>query len=207
MLIVISAPSGTGKSTLCNELRKLLPEIKISVSYTTRPPRQGEKNGRDYFFVTQDEFEKRLNKNEFLEWATVHGYNYATPREFVKKNLSQGKDMVLEIDVQGAMKVSKIYEDVLLIFVAPPSFITLKKRLWARQKDSPEQIKKRLEQARKEIGCIEKYDYLVINDKLEKAIKDLVTIISAEKLKVSRIKETEIIKKIRFQLWGKRRRI
>lgn len=196
MLIVISAPSGTGKSTLCNELRKLLPGIKIAISYTTRPPRQGEKNGRDYFFVTQDEFEKRLNKNEFLEWATVHGYNYATPREFVEKNLSQGKDVVLEIDVQGAMKVSKIYEDVLLIFVAPPSFITLKKRLWARQKDSPKQIKKRLEQARKEIGCIEKYDYLVINDKLEKAIKDLVTIISAEKLKVSRLKKEEKEKKL-----------
>jgi len=196
MLIVISAPSGTGKSTLCNKLRKLLPGIKIAVSYTTRPPRRGEKNSKDYFFVTQDEFVKKLNKNEFLEWATVYGYNYATPREFVEENLAQGKDVVLEIDVQGAMKIREIYPDGLLIFVAPPSFIILKKRLRARQKDSPEQIKKRLEQARKEISCIKKYDYLVINDKLEKAIKDLVTIISAEKLKISRLKKEKKEKKL-----------
>lgn len=150
-------------------------------------PRPGEKEGRDYFFVSEEEFARKKQEKRFLEWAQVHGYYYGTPREFVQKNLLMGKDVLLEIDVQGAMKIKKIYPDALLIFVLPPSFKVLKERLLVRKKDSPGQIEKRLEQAKKELKQVEKYEYAIINDKLEKAAKELRTIVLAERLKISRL--------------------
>ncbi len=196
MLIVVSAPSGAGKSTLCNKLLKLHPEIRLSVSYTTRPPRPGEKNGRDYFFISEKEFKKKVEKDEFLEWAIVHGFRYGTGKKFVQENLAKNEDVLLEIDVQGAMKIRSIYPEAVLVFVFPPNFSILKKRLLARKKDNPEEMKKRLNQARKELEYIRKYDYLVINDKIEKAVRRLEIIINAERFKISRL-DQNILNKIK----------
>lgn len=204
MLIVVSAPSGAGKSTLCNKLLKLYPEIKLSVSYTTRPPRLGEKEGRDYFFISEEEFRKKIEKDEFLEWAIVHGYRYGTGKRFVQENLGKNKDVLLEIDVQGAMKIRSIYLEAVLVFVFPPNFAILKKRLLARKKDNPKEMKKRLNQARKELGYIKKYDYLVINDKIEKAVERLETIINAEKFKISRWDRTGLNRNIKLKNLNRR---
>jgi len=191
MLIVVSAPSGAGKSTLCKELVRLHPEIKLSISYTTRQPRAGEKDGKDYFFVSEEEFKKKIKNDEFLEWATVHGCSYGTEKKFVLENLSKNKDVLLEIDVQGAMKIRSLYPDVVLIFVLPPDFstlfTTLKKRLLQRGREDSLEIRRRLKQAKKELNQMKKYDYLVINDQIKKAVKRLEAIILAERFKISRL--------------------
>ncbi len=185
MVIVVSAPSGAGKSTLCKELLKIHPEIKLSISYATRPPRTGEKNGKDYFFISEEKFQRKIKNGEFLEYATVHGYRYGTPKKFVEDNLNKNKDVLLEIDVQGAMKIRSLYPKAILIFVLPVSktkpinvkLAALRKRLLKNRREDPDEVKRRLAQAKKELKLIKKYDYFVVNDYFKKAVKRLEKIL------------------------------
>ncbi len=199
MLIIVSAPSGAGKSTLCKELVKRHPEIKLSVSYTTRPARTGEKNGRDYFFINEKEFRKKIEKDEFLEWAIVHGARYGTEKKFVQENLAKNRNTLLEIDVQGAMKIRSIYPEAVLIFVLPPNSTTLKERLLLRNRDNLGEIEKRLKQVKRELTYFRKYDYWVINDKIGEAVERLKTIINAERFKISRWNKTGLNRNIKLK--------
>ncbi len=189
LLIIISAPSGTGKSTLCRKLINDLPNACYSVSVTTRNPRRGEVQGKDYFFVSRNEFKQKIKRGELAEWALVHGHYYGTPKNFLEKNLVKGKDIILDIDVRGAMKLKKKYPEAVFIFLAPPSFSELERRIRGRSKDSEAAIRKRLTNARREIGRIESYDYLVINDRLVDAFRRVKSIVLAEKNRVNRSKE------------------
>lgn len=189
LLIIISAPSGTGKSTLCRKLINNLPNAYYSVSVTTRNPRRGEVQGKDYFFVSRNEFKQKIKRGELAEWALVYGHYYGTPKNFLEKNLVEGKDIILDIDVRGAMKLKKRYPEAVFIFLASPSFSELKRRIKGRSKDSEAAIRKRLTNARWEIGQIESYDYLVINDRLVDAFRRVKSIVLAEKNRVNRSKE------------------
>ncbi|MFQ5866397.1 MAG: guanylate kinase [bacterium] len=189
LLIIISAPSGTGKSTLCRKLINDLPNACYSVSVTTRNPRRGEAEGKDYFFVSRNEFKKKIKMAELAEWAFVHGHYYGTPKDFVERNLAKGKDIILDIDVRGAMKLKKKYPEAVFIFLAPPSFSELAGRLKGRRRNNAATIKKRLTNARWEIRRLRSYDYLVINDRLVDAFRQLKCIVVAEKNRVRRSKE------------------
>jgi len=189
LLIIISAPSGTGKSTLCKKLISDFPNVCYSVSLTTRVPRRGEVQGKDYFFVSKNEFKQKIKRGELAEWALVHGHYYGTPKNFLKKNLVKGKDVILDIDVRGAMKLKKRYPQGVFIFLAPPSFSELERRIKGRRSNSEATIKKRLTNARWEMGRIGSYDYLVINDRLVDAFTQVKSIILAEKSKVKRSKK------------------
>ncbi len=189
LLIIISAPSGTGKSTLCRKLIGHLPEACYSVSATTRKPRRGEVEGKDYFFVSESEFKDKIKRGELAEWALVYGHYYGTPKDFLERNLAKGKNVILDIDVRGAMKLKKEYPQAVFIFLAPPSFSELERRLKGRGRDNEATIRKRLTNARWEIGRIGSYDYLVINDRLVDALKQLKNIVMAEKNRVKRSEE------------------
>jgi len=189
LLIIISAPSGTGKSTLCKKLMRHFPDACYSVSVTTRNPRRGEVEGRDYFFVSENEFKQKIRRGELAEWAWVHGHYYGTPRDFLERNLAKGRDVILDIDVRGAMKLKKEYPEAVFIFLAPPSFSELERRLKRRRRNNEATIRKRLTNARWEIGQIGNYDYLVINDRLVDALKQLKSIVMGEKNRVKRSKE------------------
>lgn len=189
LLIIISAPSGTGKSTLCRKLISDFPNVCYSVSLTTRVPRRGEVQGKDYFFVSKNEFKQKIKRGELAEWALVHGHYYGTPKNFLKKNLVKRKDVILDIDVRGAMKLKKRYPQGVFIFLAPPSFSELERRIKGRRSNSEATIKKRLTNARWEMGRIGSYDYLVINDRLVDAFTQVKSIILAEKSKVKRSKK------------------
>jgi guanylate kinase len=187
LIIVISAPSGAGKTTICREFQKSHPRIHFSISATTRPPRPGEKEGIDYFFLKQEEFQKKVSQNELLEWAEVHGNRYGTLRSFVEKRLAEEKDLFLEIDVQGGLQVKKKYpERTVLIFLKPSSERELKVRLEKRRTETEKTIKNRLSRAQKEMKSAEEYDYLIINDQLSEALKELNSIIVAEKCKIKK---------------------
>ena len=184
MLIVISGPSGAGKGTIIKEVLKRKPDIVYSVSYTTRPKREGEENGKDYFFISKERFEEMIKNGEFLEWAKVYDYYYGTSKEFVLKKLREGKDVILEIEIQGARKVREIFDrkNTIFIFIAPPSFKELKKRIEKRRRgESEEEIRKRLNFAKEEIKEAEKYDYIVINDDVDRAVEEVLCIINREK--------------------------
>ncbi len=181
LLIVISGPSGSGKGTLCELLRKALPNISYSVSVTTRPPRINEKDGVDYFFVTEEEFKRMLEKGELLEWAEVYGHYYGTPRFAVENALRSGKDVLLEIDIQGALKIKEIFPDALLIFIKPPSIEELSKRIAKRGTEDVETIGRRLNCAYRELQAAQMYDYVVQNDRKERAFMELLEIINKEK--------------------------
>lgn len=187
MLLVISGPSGTGKTTLCNLLLNRGGEFGYSVSVTTRNPRKNEKDKADYTFVSEDEFKKMISDGDFLEWAIVHGDYYGTPRKYVLDNLKKGKDIVLELDVQGGLQIKGKYpRDTVLVFILPPDLKELENRLVGRATDSVEVIEKRLFNARTELKFVDCYDYLIINDNLENASAKLFKIIEAEKLKTYR---------------------
>ncbi len=189
LLIVISAPSGTGKTTLCHMLLKAFPDMEFSVSYTTRKPRPGEVSGRDYFFVDRETFERMVEEGDFLEWAEVYGNLYGTSKSQVTKALEAGKDILLDIDTQGALQVKKNFPEAVLIFILPPSLIELERRLRSRGTDNEETIEKRLRIARDEIKKALYYDYLVVNDVLEVAFDKLRSIITAEKCRTERLKD------------------
>jgi len=200
LLVVLSAPSGTGKGTLVKLLREQDENIRLSVSATTRKPRKGEIDGRDYFFKTEEEFEKMIENNELIEWVKYCNNYYGTPREFVDSSLSLGYDVLLEIEVEGAANIKKLYPESVLVFILPPSFDELKKRIIGRGTEKPEVIEMRLEQAKKELGYVFMYDYVVVNDKIEDAVQKIRSIITAEKLKYNRNKN--ILAQIGMQTGG-----
>lgn len=185
--IIISAPSGGGKTSIVS---RLLEDGKLSrvITATTRAPRKGEKNGKDYHFWSEKQFENAVKKDEMAEWAKVHVNYYGIPKSSLDKLIKRGKHPVLVIDVQGAKTVKKIYKNAVSIFITPPSFAELKKRIAARN-DGTTDVKTRLESAKKELKCIKNYDYLVINDVFEQAVADCRAIIQAERLKVKRQKK------------------
>ena len=187
LLLVVSGPAGVGKGTLDKALLERHQDMKLSVSATTRAPRPGEIDGVHYFFKTEEEFKAMIERNEFLEYMHVFQTNYyGTPRSFVEEQLSRGIDVILEIDVQGAMKVKKAFPNAVMIFIAPPSMAELKSRLIGRTTETLEQIEKRFATAEKEIAMLPEYEYVVTNDVVEMAVNRMEYIITAEKCKVSR---------------------
>ncbi len=179
-LIVLAAPSGGGKSTFVHRLLKDYPGIVYSVSYTTRAPRGLEEHGKDYFFVSESDFLRRVAEGEFLEHANVHGYWYGTSKKFIQSQIAAGKHVLLDIDVQGVSLIQATGLDMVSIFILPPSLEELKRRLVARATDNPEIIKKRIENSDKEIDQIPHYDYLVINKDIDVAYQDIRSILLAE---------------------------
>ena len=185
ILIVLSGPSGAGKGTICKELLKET-DIKYSISATTRKPRKGEKHGREYFFLSKEEFQKKIQEDEFLEWACVYDNYYGTPKSFVEEVLSKGYDCILEIDPQGALKVKQKKPDAVYIFICPPSFNELANRITNRGTEDIQEIKKRLSCAKEEMLSVENYNYVVVNDVVENEVKKIKAIILAEKCRVAR---------------------
>lgn len=183
-LFIISAPSGSGKTTLCNRLVDSLDGLSRSISMTTRPPRIGERDGMDYIFLEKDEFLKRKKKGEFLEWAKVFDEYYGTPKKYVKHLTEKGQDVLLSIDVQGAMKTRRLKMQAAFIFILPPSLAMLKERLARRSTNSNKEIAGRLKVAKKELSYLSKYDYVVVNNVLESALDSLRSIIIAERCRV-----------------------
>lgn len=182
-LIIISAPSGAGKTTIVKKILEDMPWLKYSVSYTTRKPREGEINGVHYNFVSVEEFKKMIAENKLLEWEEVHGNYYGTSKEFVENCIKQGHVVLLDLDVKGALNVKSKMPDTVLIFIMPPNIEELKKRLQKRGTENENELEMRLKTAGWEIEKSKHYDYIVVNDDLNKAIRDVECIIRAETLK------------------------
>ncbi|MGI5857859.1 MAG: guanylate kinase [Tepidanaerobacteraceae bacterium] len=189
MLIVVSGPSGVGKGTLCNILLNRVENLFMSISATTRPPRAGEINGVNYIFMSHESFKYKIEKLKFLEWAKVYNNYYGTPKEAVYKKLNEGEDVILEIDIQGAAQVKQNCPEGIFIFISPPSIEELKNRIIKRGSDTQDSIELRLKCAREEMEASLDYDYIVINDDLDKAALMLQSIVLAERCKVSRNKK------------------
>lgn len=188
MIIIVSAPSGAGKTSICNSLIKSDKNIVYSISTTTRQPRKGEKNGKEYFFVDNKKFKDMVKKNLFVEYAKVHNYFYGTSKKMLEETLNKGKDILLDIDVQGAIKIKKQYKDAIMIFITTPTLKILKERLIKRNKDLLDVINTRVKNAKKELTYLPRYDYLVLNDKLDISIENVKSIIRAERLSIKRNK-------------------
>lgn len=187
LLLVVSGPAGVGKGTLDKALIERNNRIKMSVSATTRAPRPGEVEGVHYFFKTEEEFKAMVDRGEFLEYMHVFGSNYyGTPRSFVEQHLANGYDVILEIDVQGAMKVKQAFPDAVLIFITAPSMSEIKSRLIGRGTESMEQVEKRFATAFEEVKMIPRYDYVIVNDVVDKAVHHMEAILEAERCRVSR---------------------
>lgn len=176
-LFIISAPSGGGKTTLSKALLNRFNDILYSVSYTTRPPRKGERNGVDYYFIQKKDFEKRIESGHWAEWAKVHGNYYGTSAGFIDRGLASGRDILLDIDVQGALQILENYPDSVTIFIMPPSLKTLRERLEMRRTESRETINRRLLTAEKEMAQKSIYRYVIVNDQLSESIETLIAII------------------------------
>jgi guanylate kinase len=176
-LFIISAPSGAGKTTLCQALLKKFPDFIYSISYTTRPPRGNEKNGKDYFFIEKEAFEKKLKQNYWAEWANVHGYFYGTSREFLDYHLARGRNILLDIDVQGTRQILEYYPKSVTIFIMPPSLEVLRIRLESRATDSREVIERRLKDAAKEIEQRHIYRHIIVNDQLNETVDRLTHLV------------------------------
>ena len=183
-IFVITGPSGVGKGTVVERVLKQLENIYLSVSCTTRPKREGENEGVNYFYKTKEEFQKNIEAEEFLEWAEFAGDYYGSPKFQINNYLSCGKDVLLEIEVQGAKQVKQKAKEAILIFLAPPSFEALEERLIKRQTESVEKVKIRLKKAREEMKEIKLFHYIVINDKLDEAVQNVVSIIRAERCRI-----------------------
>ena len=193
LLIVISGPSGAGKGTICSELLKRNSDIWLSTSMTTRELRGNEVNGKEYYFVSKEEFEKRIKNNQFLEYAVVHNNQYyGTPEDKIEEKLNNGFDVILEIDIQGALKVQQKINEALFIFIMPPTMEILKQRLINRNTETQDKVIERFKTAYNEINEITKYNYVVVNDKIENATSKVESIISAEKCRVDRIEEVDL---------------
>ncbi len=190
LLIVVSGPSGAGKDTIVNEVvkRKNI-NAWISISMTSRSPRGQEENGKEYFFVTREEFEENISKNNFLEYAEYNGNYYGTPKHKIEEYLNKGIDVILIIEIQGALQIKELIPEALFIFIMPPSMEELKKRLIARGTDSPDKIISRFKTAYQEINEVTKYNYVVVNDDLENAVDKVSAILLSEKCRVDRIEE------------------
>ena len=186
-LFVVSAPSGAGKTSLCRELRERVPGLAYSVSYTTRPPRAGEVDGRDFHFVAEAEFQRLRRDDAFAEWAVVHGNFYGTSARALEAALADGRDVLLDIDTQGAAQLRRRYAEAVLIFVVAPSMAELEQRLHERRSDAEGEIARRLARARDEIALWRQYSYLIVNRELKEAVTELESIVVAERLRTSRL--------------------
>jgi guanylate kinase len=187
ILFIISGPSGVGKGTIKDVVLRKITNIRLSISATTRSPRSGESNGKDYYFVDKDQFLQLIDNDELLEWANVYNNMYGTPRQFVEKNLTRGQDVMLEIDIQGALQIKQRKPDGVFIFIAPPSIEELSSRLATRATDTPENIKLRLAACKWEMEQVKHYDYVVLNHDLQTAVDTVCAIITAERCKVKNI--------------------
>lgn len=192
LLIVVSGPSGAGKDSVCNLVASYNPNLWISVSCTSREIRKGEVEGVNYFYLTKEEFEEKIKNNDFLEYATYNNSYYGTPLYKIKEKLNEGKDVVLVIEVQGALKVKKLYPNAIFIFILPPSMEELRNRLIKRGTENYEKIIDRFRMAYKEINEISKYNYVIVNDVLEDAALKMQSIIVSERCRVDRIEETNV---------------
>jgi guanylate kinase len=200
VIFILSAPSGAGKTTLINGLLEIFPEITLSVSYTTRARRSGEIPGQSYHFVGKKRFDEMRARGDFAEWACVHGSLYGTPRRALERNIRRRRDVLLDIDVQGARKIKRQYPRAVSIFLLPPSWRELEKRLALRGTDRREKIRQRLENARREIREIMRYDYCVMNRDVREALESLKSIVIAERLKVSRNRALSNLRQRRISL-------
>jgi len=180
--MVVSAPSGAGKTTICRRLVEQVPDLFYSVSYTTRKPRPGEKEGVDYFFCDRSRFEAMIEAGEFLEWAEVYGHYYGTGRQKVLQQLKNGRDVLVDIEIVGARQIKAAFPEAVFIFILPPTFQELAHRLELRGTEDEAEQDKRLSQARTEIEAHQMYDYLVINDEVDRAVEDLIMLVRAERL-------------------------
>ncbi|NLA84737.1 MAG: guanylate kinase [Clostridiales bacterium] len=186
LLIVISGPSGAGKGTICKGWLEKNSDAVLSVSVTTRPPRPNEQDGKNYFFKTREEFEAMIKDNDFLEYAEVYGNYYGTPRKYVQQQLSKGRDVVLEIDIQGALQIKERFDEGVFIFIVPPTMEELRRRNVNRGTEDPDAVLKRFKCAFKEINFIRRYNYVVVNDSVNDAIENIDAIVKAEKCRVDR---------------------
>ncbi len=187
-LLVLSGPSGAGKGTVSKELMKNNKDVIFSISATTRKMRDGEVNGVNYYFVSEEEFESMVQNDGFLEHAKVHNNYYGTPKDFVYDHIEKGEIVLLEIDVQGALQIKKNYKEAVFMFLLPPNMDELKKRIIGRNTETEEDIELRYKNAFKELDFVNEYDYFVVNDEVNQAVKDIENIINAEKHRVKRFK-------------------
>jgi guanylate kinase len=186
LLVIVSGPSGAGKGTVLKALKENNDKIRFSISATTRNPREGETEGQNYFFKTTEQFQKMIHDDQLVEWVEYCNNYYGTPKSYVEDSLKLGYDVILEIEVEGARNIRSKYPECVSIFILPPSFYELKKRIEGRGTEDPAVIKKRMDKARKEVLFAEKYDYIVTNDTVEKAAYEIKCILNTEKLKLSR---------------------
>lgn len=184
-LFVVAAPSGAGKSSLVKALLELDSHVQPSVSHTTRAPRGQEKHGREYFFVSEPEFDAMVEAGAFVEWANVHNHRYGTSRKAIEERMAQGADVILEIDFQGAIQIKKIFSNAISIFILPPSWDELRSRLERRGEDSPEVIELRLKNAAIEVAQVQQFDFVIINELFDRALFDLKAIVHSQRLKFS----------------------
>jgi guanylate kinase len=186
-LFIVSAPSGAGKTTLCKQLVETVPNLGFSVSFTTRQPRPGEVNNRDYTFISREEFRSKADQGEFIEWAEVHGEFYGTSKNRIEALLTEGNDVILDIDTQGAMQMKQKHRDGIYIFVLPPSLQILRKRLKERMTNSEQEIERRVKRATDEIKTYREYDYVIMNNILDDAIREFKAIIISQRSSIKRI--------------------
>ncbi|WP_010247832.1 guanylate kinase [Acetivibrio cellulolyticus] len=186
LLVVVSGPSGTGKGTLLSNIKEREKNIRFSVSATTRSPRSGEIDGVNYFFKTHEEFDSMIKNNELVEWVKYCDNFYGTPKKCIEDTIKSGFDCLLEIEVEGALNIKKIYPDCVSIFILPPSFEELRRRIEARGTEKAEVIDKRMDKAIKEMNYVDRYDYVVVNDRIEEAVSSISSILTSEKLKFER---------------------
>jgi guanylate kinase len=196
LLFVVSGPSGAGKDTLVDALRARLPRLRYSVSATTREPRPGEIEGEHYFFLDREEFERRIGAGGFLEWREYNANLYGTPRDFVERTLTEGYDLIMKPEVNGALAIKKAFSDAVLIFLAPDKFSHLRARLLARRTETNEEIARRLEIAHQEFKFVRNFDYIVINEesRSDEAVRDLQAILQAERFRIHRYDDDSIRK-------------
>jgi guanylate kinase len=187
ILFVVSAPSGAGKTTLCKQVSLIVSNLQHSVSATTRPPRLGEVNGREYYFVTREAFQALVAQDAFVEWAEVHGHLYGTKREEIHSRIAMGQDVLLDIDTQGAMQIRKQYRNGVFIFILPPSLADLLQRLRERRSDAEQEIQRRLGRAKDEIADYALYDYVIVNEEFDAALRELQAVILAERRRTARV--------------------
>lgn len=194
LLFVVSGPSGAGKDTLVDAVRQNMPRLRYSISATTRPPREGEIEGEHYFFLTRDDFERRRENGELLEWREYNGNLYGTPRDYIRQSVSQGYDVIMKPEVYGARAVKERYPDAVLIFLVPDRFSHLRERLLARRTETNEEIARRLEIAQREMTYIRSFDYIVVNEqgRPEQAVLDLQAILHAERFRIHRYSDDSL---------------